>query len=101
MAALHSKELARFIDHTSLKADASANEIETLCAEARQHRFHGVCVNGSRVELARHLLEDTEIKIVCVVGFPLGAMEGDVKRFETESAIDIEELVAKFIHGKV
>jgi deoxyribose-phosphate aldolase len=80
--------LARYVDHTLLKPDATAEEIEKLCAEARRHGFYSVCVNGSRVELARHLLEGSEVKVASVVGFPLGAMETDVKRFETEAAID-------------
>lgn len=88
MAALDSLALARYIDHTLLKADAAARDIEKLCQEAREHNFFSVCVNGSRVELARTLLEDTNVKVACVVGFPLGAMECDVKRFETEAAID-------------
>lgn len=81
-------QLAAYIDHTLLKPDATARDIERLCAEAREHRFHSVCVNGTWVDRARTLLEDTEVKIACVVGFPLGAMAGDVKRFETEAAID-------------
>lgn len=82
------KELARFIDHTVLKADASAQDIEKLCAEAREFGFFSVCVNGSRVAQARHLLEDSEVKVAGVVGFPLGAADSDTKRFETEAAID-------------
>ena len=81
-------DLARFIDHTQLKPDAIAKDIEKLCAEAREHRFFAVCVNGSRIELARHLLEGADVKVASVVGFPFGAMETDVKRFETEAAID-------------
>jgi deoxyribose-phosphate aldolase len=88
MPALSPDELARYLDHTLLKAEASAKDIEKLCAEAKTHKFYSVCVNGSRVELARHLLEDSDIKVVCVVGFPLGAMASDVKRFETEAAVD-------------
>jgi len=80
--------LARYIDHTLLKADAVAADIEQLCREAKDHNFYAVCVNGSWVELARHCLEDTDVKVASVVGFPLGAMETDVKRFETEAAID-------------
>ena len=80
--------LASYIDHTILKADASAKDIEKLCAEARAHRFATVCVNGSRVALAAHLLEDSGVKVAAVVGFPLGAMDGDAKRYETEAAID-------------
>ena len=82
-------ELAQYIDHTLLKAEATAKAIEKLCAEAREHRFYAVCVNGARVELARHCLEESDVKVACVVGFPLGAVDGDVKRFETESAIDL------------
>ncbi|HEU5124069.1 MAG TPA: deoxyribose-phosphate aldolase [Verrucomicrobiae bacterium] len=81
-------ELAAYIDHTLLKPDAMARDIEKLCAEAREHKFHSVCVNGGWVDHARTLLEDTDVKIACVVGFPFGAMSGDVKRFETEAAID-------------
>jgi len=81
-------ELARCIDHTLLRADATGGEIERLCAEALQHRFHSVCVNGSRVELAYHRLEGSGIRVAAVVGFPLGAAESDVKTHETEAAID-------------
>ena len=88
MNQLTAKDLARYIDHTLLKPDATARDIEQLCAEARAHGFFAVCVNGSRVELARTLLEDSEVKVACAVGFPLGAMESDVKRFETEAAVD-------------
>ena len=79
---------AAFIDHTLLKADATARDIEKLCVEAREHKFYSVCVNGSRVAEARHFLEGTDVKVASVVGFPLGAMSADAKRFETEAAID-------------
>jgi deoxyribose-phosphate aldolase len=81
-------DLARYIDHTLLKADATAKDIERLCAEARAHNFFSVCVHGSRVELTGHLVEGSEVKVASVVGFPLGAMDSDVKRYETETAID-------------
>jgi deoxyribose-phosphate aldolase len=81
-------DLARFIDHTLLKADATAKDIEQLCADAREFGFYSVCVNGCRVDQARALLEDSPIKVVTVVGFPLGATDADAKRFETEAAID-------------
>ena len=79
---------AQLIDHTLLKADASADGVEALSREAIAHRFFGVCVNGCRVELAHSLVAEAGIKVVAVVGFPLGAMEADAKRFETEAAID-------------
>ena len=81
-------QLAAYIDHTLLKPDASLAQIEQLCAEAREHNFFSVCVNGSWVTTARHLLEGSEVKVACVVGFPLGAMAADVKRYETEVAVD-------------
>src|SRR5271170_3181020 len=81
-------QLASFIDHTLLKADATAKDIEKLCAEARENNFFSVCVNGSWVASAHHLLEGSDVKVASVVGFPLGAMSGDAKRFETEAAID-------------
>ena len=87
-AALSAKDLARYIDHTVLKPDATAKDIEKLCAEAREFGFWSVCVNGSRVTEARHFLEGSEVRVAVTVGFPLGAMDSDVKRYETEAAID-------------
>ena len=81
-------QLAAFIDHTLLKPDASAAQIEQLCAEAREHGFFAVCVNGAWVAAARHFLDGSDVKVVSVVGFPLGAMAADVKRYETEVAVD-------------
>ncbi|MEI7535059.1 MAG: deoxyribose-phosphate aldolase [Verrucomicrobiae bacterium] len=81
-------QLAAYIDHTLLKPDASLAQIELLCAEAREHNFFSVCVNGSWVEVARHFLDGSDVKVASVVGFPLGAMSCDAKRFETEVAID-------------
>ena len=81
-------QLAAYIDHTLLKPDASREQIEKLCAEAREHEFYSVCVNGCWVEAARTYLEGSEVKVAAVVGFPLGAMSADVKRYETDAAID-------------
>lgn len=86
--ALTPTQLAAYIDHTLLKPDASLKQIEKLCAEAREHRFFSVCVNGCWVADARHFLDGSDVKVACVVGFSLGAMTSDVKRFETETAID-------------
>ena len=86
--ALTPAQIAAFIDHTLLKPDASAAQIEQLCAEAREHKFFSVCVNGSWAAAARHFLDGSDVKVASVVGFPLGAMSSDVKRYETEVAID-------------
>ena len=81
-------DLAPYIDHTLLKPEATREQIEILCAEAAEHKFSTVCVNGSRVELAYSLLEESDVQVAAVVGFPLGAAEADSKRYETEVAID-------------
>ncbi len=82
------EHLACFIDHTLLKPDATAADIKTLCAEAMDHSFYSVCVNSSRIALAYTELGDSEVRIASVVGFPLGAMDADAKRYETEMAVD-------------
>lgn len=82
------KELARLVEHTLRSADATRANIENLCREARSHGFGSVCVNSSRVAQAAHWLEDSEVKVTCAIGFPLGASDADVKRYETETAVD-------------
>src|SRR5215212_246685 len=85
---LSAHALARYIDHTLLKPEATAKEIEQLCREAMEHHFWSVCVNGSRVAQAYALVENSGVKVACTVGFPLGAMSSDTKRFEVEAAVD-------------
>jgi len=80
--------LAWFIDHTLIRADATIRDIEKLCSEAREHKFHSVSVNGSWVIAACHFLDGSDVKTGCAVSLPLGAMSTDAKRFETEAAID-------------
>ena len=85
---LNALALAKYIDHTLLKPEATAGDIEKLCREAMEHHFWSVCVNGSRVAQAYALVENSGVKVAAVVGFPLGAMSPDVKRLEVEAAID-------------
>ncbi len=68
-------ELAKYIEHTNLKPDATADDIKKLVEEAIQYGFFGVCVNPVYVKLAKSLIEESnkDIKVVCVVNFPLGA----------------------------
>lgn len=75
------------IDHTLLKADASSEEIEKLCKEAKKYKFATVCVNPCHVEECSSLLEGSEVKVATVVGFPLGANTKEVKAFETQDVI--------------
>jgi deoxyribose-phosphate aldolase len=81
-------KLASYIEHTLLRADADRAAIRGWCAEAREHRFCAVCVHGSWVAEARLALEGSDVKVVTVAGFPSGAEAADVKRFQTEVAID-------------
>ncbi len=80
-------KLAKFIDHTLLKADASIEAIKKLCAEAKQYDFKSVCVNTCNIELCKKELEGSDVLTCCVIGFPLGAMSTEAKVFETEDAI--------------
>jgi deoxyribose-phosphate aldolase len=88
VSSLTPKQLASYIDHTLLRADAATEDIEKLCAEAREYSFCCVCVNGSWVRHARHLLEGSSVKVASVAGFPLGAMSTAAKCFEINAAID-------------
>lgn len=83
-------EVARIIDHTLLKPDATREQIERLCAEARRYRFKSVCVNPTWVPLCVALLAETPEVLVCtVIGFPLGANTPEAKSYEAQQAIRI------------
>ncbi len=79
--------LASYIDHTLLRADATEEEVFSLTRQAKMHKFYSVCVNGLWVKFAKHFLRETDVKVCAVVGFPLGAMSTSVKSFETAQAI--------------
>ena len=82
-----SKQLAKYIDHTLLKQQASQADIEKICDEAKQYGFASVCVNPSYVALAAKLLAGTDVTPCCVIGFPLGACTPAAKAFETADAV--------------
>ena len=79
--------LAKMIDHTLLKPDATQQEIAQLCFEARKYEFASVCVNPTWVSLCAELLKGSPVKVCTVIGFPLGATSSETKAFETETAI--------------
>lgn len=85
---LSAKELAGRVESALFAPHAKRTDIEALCAEAREKSYHWVCVNGSRVELARTLLEDSAVQVVALAGFPLGAGDSDTKRYEVEIAVE-------------
>jgi len=83
-------ELNKYIEHTLLKQNATREEVKKLLDEAREHRFLGVCVNPCNVAFAHRYLNDTnadEIKVVTVIGFPLGQSTTETKILETIDAV--------------
>ena len=78
--------LAKYIDHTLLKPDATEAQIEKLCAEAVEYGFASVCVNSCYASLATRLLEGSDVAVCCVIGFPLGACTTAAKAFEAADA---------------
>ena len=80
-------DLAKYIDHTLLKPDATRAQLEKLCREAREHHFATVCVNSSNIPVVRDLLAGSGVLPIAVVGFPLGAATTAAKVFEAKESI--------------
>lgn len=80
-------EVARLIDHTILKADATRDDISKVCREARHYGFASVCVNPYWVPLAARELRGSPVKVCTVAGFPLGATSTEAKVAEAAAAI--------------
>lgn len=78
---------ASMIDHTLLKAEATKEQIEKLCAEAKEFGFASVCVNPTWVKYCSELLQDSNVLVCTVIGFPLGTNTTAVKVFEAKDAI--------------
>lgn len=81
-------ELSKYIEHTLLKQDATHADFIKLFDEAKKYNFLGVCVNPLYVSLVKDNLKDSDVKIVTVVGFPLGANRSDVKAYEAQKAVE-------------
>ena len=79
--------LNKYIEHTLLKQDATKAEITKLLDEAIQYNFLGVCVNPCNVKYAKEYLKNSDVKVVTVIGFPLGQNTKEVKILETIDAI--------------
>ena len=101
-------QINKYIDHTLLKATATKKEIIKLCNEAKKYNFYAVCVNGCYVELAKSELQNTDVNIAAVIGFPLGAMTTKAKVFEAKqciengaSEIDMVINVGKLLDGEI
>ncbi len=80
-------DLAKYIDHTLLKPDATRDDLDKLCDEARKHSFATVCVNSTNVRHCANRLRGSSVRVCAVVGFPLGAMTTSAKAFETREAV--------------
>jgi deoxyribose-phosphate aldolase len=82
-------DIARLIDHTLLKPEASRADIQKLCEEALRFEFASVCVNPWNVSQAAEILRGSCVRVCTVVGFPLGATLPQVKVFEAEETIKL------------
>ncbi len=85
---ISASHLARMIDHTLLRPEATPDQVARLCQEAREYHFASACVNPTYVRLAAQLLAGSEAKVCSVAGFPLGASTSETKAFEARRAIE-------------
>lgn len=81
--------MAKYIDHTLLKPDATLVQVSKICDEAKQYGFASVCVNPSFIEYVASSLAGSGVAPCVVIGFPLGATPAKVKAFETETVISL------------
>ena len=84
---MNNLKLENYIEHTLLKSEASSNEIKLLIDQAVKHNFFGICINPSHVDFAKKYIGENPLKLVTVIGFPLGANLKSVKAFEAQKAI--------------
>lgn len=80
-------KIGQMIDHTILKANATEEEVKTLCKEAAQYEFATVCINPCYIPQAVHLLQGTNVGITTVIGFPLGSTTSMTKANEAKEAV--------------
>ena len=78
--------IARYIDHTLLRPDATLEQIVKLCEEAKLYRFYAVCVNSIWVDLCHRQLAGSRVKLCSVIGFPFGAIKSYIKIQEAREA---------------
>lgn len=79
--------IASYIDHTVLAANATEEKVKKLCEEAKENKFASVCVNSCWAKYCADYLKGTGVNTCCVVGFPLGAMSTEAKAFEAACAV--------------
>lgn len=81
------KTINNYIEHTLLKPSATQEEITKLINEAKEHNFFGICINPNYVDFAKKLLQDTDIKLVTVVNFPLANNDISMTQFQIEKVL--------------
>ena len=91
--------LAQYLEHTLLKPEATVADIIKLCEDAKKYQLRGVCINPCYVALARHLLAGTGVKVITVIGFPLGATYPEVKALEARMAAENHADEIKLVVG--
>lgn len=82
------EKISKYIDHTILKADATKEEVEKVCLEAKEYDFKTVCINPTWVDYAVELLKGTDVGVTTVIGFPLGANTPEIKAAEAVQAVE-------------
>ena len=92
------KDIASYIDHTMLKADATTDTIRRYCEEARRYGFRSVCVNSCHTALVHEELNGSDVLTCTVVGFPLGAMSVESKAFEARKAVEDGADIRGYFH---
>ncbi len=80
--------ISKYIEQSYLKPDGTFKKIEELCNEAVKYNFYGICINPFFVKFAKDILKDTDIKVITVVGFPIGANKLKTKLIEASSAVN-------------
>ncbi len=79
--------VAKYIDHTALKAETTLSDIKQLCEEAKEYGFYSVCVNSCYAAASKEYLSNSSVLVCCVIGFPLGACTKEAKAYETSDTI--------------
>lgn len=82
-------QIQKYIDHTLLHPTATKAAITQLCNQAKEYGFFAVCVNSCYIEICKELLYNTPVKIVTVIGFPLGATTTKAKVEEAKIALKL------------
>ena len=82
-------EFSKYIDETNLNPTATLKDIKLLCDNAKKYNFKCVCVHPCNISVARKFLDDSEVKVCTVIGFPLGQNTTNIKVLEAKEAIEL------------